>query len=215
VASKGYEKKADCLDYMMHLQQDVPETYGKIYERVIKNSPFKLKEFKSSRQIRPYIIPVFELVNRTYKDIYGFQPLDEQEMKELADRYVPILDPRFLKVAVDSSDKVVAFMLGLPNMTKGFQRSKGKLFPFGFIHVLYAAKTAKQVDMLLFGVEEHLRGRGLDILVGYSLIESARKAGMETMESHLVLESNTSMRAECERMGAKMIKRFRIFQKEL
>jgi hypothetical protein len=215
VASKGYGKKTDCLDYLMHLQQDVPEFYSRIYERVRRNSQYKLIEFKRTKEIRSYIIPVFELVNSAYKDIYGFHPMDEQEMKELADRFVPILDPRFLKVAVDSNDKVVAFMLGLPNMTRGFQRSKGQLLPFGFVHLLYSAKTAKQVDMLLFAVNEQHRGRGLDMLVGYSLIESARKAGMETMESHLVLESNMSMRAECERMGAKMIKRFRIFKKDL
>jgi ribosomal protein S18 acetylase RimI-like enzyme len=215
VESRHYEKKTDCLDYLIDLEEGIPEIYGRIFERILKNTPYVLKEFTKTSALKPYIIPVFELINKTYKDLYGFHPMDEQEMKDMASRYLPILDPRFVKMAVDKDDTIVAFVIGLPNMTKGFQRSRGKLLPFGLFHILYAVKTAKQLDMMLGAVDESCRGRGLDILIGWTLMQSARKAGMKTMETHLVLETNTAMRAEYERMGAKLIKRFRIFQKDL
>lgn len=141
--------------------------------------------------------------------------MDQVEMKDMATRYLPVLDPRFVKIAVDSNNTMVAFIIGMPNMTKGFQRAKGRLLPLGLFHLLYAVKTTEQLDLMLGAVDESCRGRGLDVLVGWSLILSAKKAGMKKMETHLVLETNTAMRAEYERMGAKLIKRFRIFQKDL
>jgi hypothetical protein len=215
VESHGYSKKTDCLDYLIDLESGLPETYQRIYERILKNTPYKLGEYTKTKEIKPFIVPVFELINKTYKDIYGFTPMDRKEMQEMADRYLPVLDPRFLKLAFDPQGNLVAFILGLPNMTPGIQRSKGHLFPFGFIPILYAAKTTKQLDLMLGAVDEEVRGRGLDILVGWSLILSAKKAGMKTMETHLVLETNTAMRAEYERVGAKLHKLFRIFQKNL
>ena len=154
-------------------------------------------------------------MNETYKDLYGFVPLDEQEMQETADRYLPILDPRFVKVVADERGNLASFMLGLPNMTPGIQRARGRIFPFGWWHILRAARRSTQLDLLLGAVAAPLRGRGLDILMGWNMIESARNAGMQTMESHLILETNKPMRAEFERMGAKPIKRFRIWEKPL
>lgn len=215
VEQKGYGKLTDCMDYLIDINKDIPAVYHKIFERVQRNTQFRLLEFRKSREMKNYIVPVFELINRAYAHLHGFSPLDKQEMDELAARYLPILDPRFLKIVLDEQGQVIAFMLGMPNMTKGIQRAKGKLFPFGFIFVLHAAKTAKQLDLLLGAIDEPYRGRGLDILMGMSMIESARKAGIETFETNVVLEENTAMRAEYERVGAQLHKVFRIYQKDL
>jgi len=215
VERSGYSKKLDCLDYRIDIHQDVPPAYARICERVQRNLPYTLIHFQNKKQLRPWIVPVFQLMNETYRDLYGFVPLDEQEMQETADRYLPILDPRFVKVVADDRGNLTAFMLGLPNMTPGIQRARGRIFPFGWWHILQAARRATQLDLLLGAVAAPLRGRGLDILMGWNMIESARKAGMQTMESHLILETNKPMRAEFERMGAKPIKRFRIWEKPL
>lgn len=215
VEAHDYAKMMDCMDYLIDINRDIPEVYSKIFERVRRNTQFRLVEFRKTRELKPYIVPVFELINRTYAHLHGFTPLDEQEMHELAARYLPLIDPRFLKVVVDEQGKLISFMLGMPNMTKGFQRAKGKLFPFGFIFILRAAKTATQLDLLLGAIDEPYRGRGLDILVGWSMILSARKAGIQTFETNVVQEANTAMRAEYERVGAKLHKVFRIYQKAL
>jgi ribosomal protein S18 acetylase RimI-like enzyme len=215
VERNGYVKELDCMDYLIDINKDIPEIYPRIFERVRRNTQFRLLEFHKTSEMKPYIIPIFELINRTYAGLHGFSPLDDQEMREMAARYLPILDPRFLKVVLDESDKVIAFMLGIPNMTKGIQRAKGRLYPFGFIHILLEAKMAKQLDLLLGAIDVPYRGRGLDILMGWKMIESARKAGIHTFETNVVLETNTAMRAEYERLGAKLYKVFRIYQKDL
>jgi predicted GNAT family acetyltransferase len=135
-------------------------------------------------------------------------------MDDLAKRYLPILDPRFIKVVIKGTE-VAAFVVGIPDMTEGIQKAKGHLFPFGFIHILRAAKKTKQLDLLLGAVKENLRGQGLDVFMGSRMIKSAQEAGMEFMDSHHEMETNVRVRAEMERMGGQVYKRFRVFQKSL
>ena len=150
----------------------------------------------------------------TAGNIYGFAPLDEKEMDNLAKRYLPILDPRFVKAVVKDGE-VLAFIVGIPDMTAGIQKARGRLFPFGFIPILRAAKTTRQLDLLLGAVKEKYRGQGIDVLFGARMLMSAREAGMEFMDSHHEMESNVRVRAIMERMGGQVYKKFRVFQKTL
>jgi len=99
--------------------------------------------------------------------------------------------------------------------TKGIKKARGKLFPFGFIKILRAAKKTKQLDLLLGAVKESYRGRGLDVLMGVGMIMSAREAGLEVIDTHHELESNVRVRAEMEKMGGKLYKKFRVYKKNL
>ncbi|MCB0588719.1 MAG: hypothetical protein KDD06_25740 [Phaeodactylibacter sp.] len=216
VEKKGYGKKMDCFDFLIDLKDGgIPVHYSRIFERVKRNPHFRLLEFESRKELRPYIVPVFELVNEAYKDIFGFQPLDEGEVKFLADRYLPLLNPRYVKIVADDAGKVIAFFIGVPNMTKGIQRSKGKLFPFGFLHILASARKAKQLDLLLGAIDDKYRGMGIDILMAWPMIQQALQAGIERLETHLVSEDNKAMLAEYQRINARMHKQFRIFRKTL
>ncbi len=215
VENAGYEKKLDCLDFLIDIQGGVPDIYPRAYERIQRSNHFKLLEFRKSRELKPYIAGVFQLVNRTYKDIYGFLPLDEDEIRETARRYLPLLNPRFVKIILDPESQPAAFIVGMPNMTKGIQRAGGRLFPFGIFHILRAARSSRQLDLMLGAIDERYRGRGLDVLMGWALIKSAREAGIQAFETHLVLETNSRMLAEYERMGASLHKRFRIYRKKL
>jgi hypothetical protein len=215
VEGEGYAKELDCLSYQMPIPKSFPEVYNKIYARVCSGKKIKLIEFASRRQLKPYIVPVFRLVNECYAPLFGFVPMSEEEMKRFAAQYLPILDPDFVKVIVDQLNEVVAFVVSMPDMSKGIQKAKGKLFPFGFVHILGSAKKAKQLDLLLGAVKSNYRGKGLTVMLGKSLMETASKRGLETMDSHLILETNTRMRAECENVGGRIYKRYRVYQKLL
>jgi hypothetical protein len=147
-------------------------------------------------------------------NIYGYTPLDKQEMMDLAKRYLPVLDPRFVKV-ITAEGNIVAFIVGIPDMTAGIKKARGRLLPFGFLKILRAAKKTKQLDLLLGAIKEPYRGRGLDVLMGGGMILSAQEAGFEVMDTHHELESNVKVRAEMERMGGKLYKKYRVYQKAL
>jgi len=216
VEDEGYIKDIDYYVYKLDVPQEFPEFFQKIFERAQKRGTFVTVEFRKRKELKLWIRPVLGLMNECYTNgnIYGFAPLDDKEMDDLAKRYMPILDPRFIKV-VTRDGEPVAFVVGIPDMTAGIQKARGRLLPFGFIHILRAAKKTKQLDLLLGAVKEKYRGMGLDVLMGFRELTSAREAGFEYLDSHHEMESNVKVRAEMERMGGKVYKRFRVFQKNL
>lgn len=216
VERQGYSKDIDYFVYKLEVPKEIPEFYKRIYERVRRKGNYDIIEFRKRKELKPWIKPVLGLMNECYSasNIYGYAPLNEEEMENLAKRYMPILNPRFVKVVKTGND-VIAFIVGIPDMTEGIQKARGRLFPFGFLKILRAAKKSKQLDLLLGAIKEEYRGRGLDVLMGVKMIASAHEAGLEIMDTHHEMESNVRVRAEMEKMGGKLYKRFRVFQKEL
>ena len=216
VADLGYTKDIDYFVYKLDVPKEMPELYKKLYERIMKRGSFRILEFKKKKELKPWIVPIFTLMNECYinNNIYGYAPLDEKEMNDLAKRYLPVIDPRFVK-AVLHGDEVASFIIAMPDMTAGIQKCRGRLFPFGFIHVLRAAKKTKQLDLMLGAIKEKYRGYGLDALMGFKTFESAWEAGYEIMDTHHEMEANVRVRAEMERMGGKKYKLFRVFKKNL
>jgi hypothetical protein len=174
-----------------------------------------LVEFTSRRKIKPYVKPVFNLVNRTFNEIYGFLPFTEKEMEDFANRYLFLINPDFVKLIVNDSNKVVSFIIAMSDISRGIQKSYGYLFPFGIFRIFHAGRKSKQLNLLLGAIDPDFRGRGLDVVMGIKMLESARTFGKTTIDTHLELEYNTNVRAEMERLGGVVYKKFRIYQKDL
>lgn len=210
----GYKKKLDLVQYRGAIPEKVPEFYNKVADRVL-NRGFKILKFKKSNDIRPYVQPVFDLINETYLDIYGFAPLQEIESKEFSERFLPFLNPKYVKIVVDSTDNMVAFVIAMPDISDGFKKAKGKLLPFGFLHILRSFKKTTQLNLMLGCVKESIRNSGIDALLAVSLFESARNGNLEIFDTHLVMEENTQMRAVYDRLNFTIYKKYRIFEKDL
>ena len=178
VEAEGYVKDIDYVIYKIDVPKEMPEFYRRIYDRAQKKGNFEVIGFTSKKQLKPWIRPILSLMNECYmqNNIYGYAPLDEKEMDDLAKRYMPVLDPRFIKI-VRKDGEVVAFVVGMPDMTAGIRKARGRLLPFGILYILRAAKKTKQLDLMLGAVKDKYRGMGLDVMMGVKMIESALKAG--------------------------------------
>jgi len=214
LADEGYDKKIDLVNYLGKIPEQLPLIYEKVLSRVDKIEEYKIIEFKSKKELKPYIIEVLELMNETFAEIYGFVPLNDKEKIDFAARYLPILDPKFIKL-IKTKDELVGFAIGMPDFSKGIRKAKGKLFPFGIFKILNDSKKSRKLLMMLGGVKKAYRGKGLDVLMGVKILQSGINHKMDTIDSHLVLENNTKMRSEYERIGCKVVKKFRIYQKDL
>lgn len=213
--AEGYEKKVDLVNYLGKLPEKFPLIYEKVLTRMENSKEYKIIEFNSKKELKPYIIGVLELMNQCFAEIYGFVPLNDNEKKDFAARYLPILDPKFVKLIETGKGELVGFAIGLPDFSKGIRDAKGKLFPFGIFKILSDSKKSRKLLMMLGGVKKDYRGKGLDVLMGVKILQSGIKHKMDTLDSHLVLENNAKMRGEYERVGCKVVKTFRIYQKDL
>lgn len=215
VEAEGYQKEIDCVSYQYSVPGEVPSLYHKVFERICRNKNIRLLEFKKKSQLKPHIMPVLRLVNETYSHLFGFVTMTETEMKNLASQYLFVLDPEFVKVIQNEKGETIAFGVGLPDISPGIQKAKGRLFPFGFIHIMRAMKSATQLNLMLGAVKPSTRNLGLNALLATSMISTAIRRGIKKMDSHLILENNQQMRKEFERVGATLYKRYRVYQKVL
>ena len=214
LTKEGYVKDIDCVIYRYPLDTPLPEIFERMYQRTLAKKTFRFIEFTSRKALKPYIVPVLRLVNESFAGIYGFLPMDETEMFDLAKRYLPILDPKFVKI-VTRDGKVVGMMIAMPNCYRGLQKARGRLFPFGLFHILHAMRRAETVNTMLGAVHPSCQKLGLDMFLGMSTIATARKAGMKSVDTHVVMEENNSMMHELQRYGAHLIKKFRVYKKDL
>lgn len=214
VAGNGYDTEVELVDYIAKIPRELPEVHRRVLARLNGRNDIEILEFSSKKELKPHIIDILQVMNDTYSHIYGFVPLTDKEKKELARRFMPILDPRFIK-AVRINNEMAAFVIAMPDIADGLRKAKGRLFPFGFIHILRAVKKSTQLLMLLGAVKEEHRGKGLDAIMGSKILSSAANSKMVTLDSHLILAHNKRMRAEYERIDGRVVKRFRIFRKAL
>ena len=214
ITREGFTKEIDCRIYKMDISNGLPDVYARIAQRIEQKPDYQILEFSSRRQLKPYIVPVLRLLNETYNHLYGFVPMSDEEIKDLADRYLQFIDPRFVKV-IEKDSVMLGFLVGMPNITKGIQQSGGYLFPFGIFKILRSAKRSNQLDLMLGAVKKEYRGLGFEVAMGLKIIESAQKAGFEYIEVHVILETNRSMIAEMERLNIPVHKYFRVYRKAL
>jgi len=212
----AFAKEVDLVEYKIDIPNPLPEFYLRIEERAIRMNPnLRVLEFTSRSKVKPYIHPILHLLNETFTEIFGFTPFMEKEMDDFANRYLFLINPRYIKVVVNESDKVVAFVVGMAHIGDGIQKTKGKLFPFGIFQIINSGRKSKQLNLLLGGIDPVYRGKGLDVMMGVKMMQSATALGKTIIDSHLELESNVKVRAEMEKMGGVVYKRFRVFSKNL
>ena len=210
----GYTKKYDLVAYKIDIENDVPEFYNRIRDRVMKKSNIKMLKLSSKKEMKKMVMPLLALFNECYQEIDGYSPLDDHEMRILAKQYIPVLDPDYVRL-VYVNDELAAFMIGMPNISHGIRASGGKLFPFGLIKILKAFKTATQLDFLLAGIKKKFQGIGVEVLMGYDIIYTAKRNNFKFIDSHLEMESNYKVRAEMEKLRGQVYKKYRLYQKEI
>jgi hypothetical protein len=210
----GYHKEIDYVVYQVDLTKPVCNTLEKIYERIQRKSDIKLISFRSKKELKPFLKPVMQIMNETFTDLYGFEPMTESEIDFLLKRFAPVLDQKFVFTA-SKNGTLIGFLMAIPNLNDGLIRCNGRLFPFGLFHLKRAAKKSKQLDLLAAGIKKEYRGHGFETIGLMSVIKAARESGYRVMDSHHELEDNTNVRNIMERFGGKLRKKYRVYQKML
>ncbi|CEN41410.1 conserved hypothetical protein [Capnocytophaga canimorsus] len=137
IEKAGFESFVRLYQYQVPLTENVMERYQKFTQRVEARQSIIVHEFTRTRQVRPFIAGVFELINNSYKDIYGFSPVTKKETEEFANRFLPLLNPKLIKIICDLSGKVIAFVIAMPDLSGGIRKAEGRLFPLGWVFIYY------------------------------------------------------------------------------
>lgn len=216
VEDHGYRKDVDYVTYKIHVPSEIPQIYTRLHERIRKRGSLEVIEPRNRKEAAAWAKPAFRLMNECYtqEGIYGYAPMEDEEINALLKRYMPLLDPRFLK-GIRHGHELVGFVVGIPDMTDGIREARGRLFPFGFLKILKARKNARQLDLLLGAIKQEHRGKGGDVLMMVAMGMSVIQAGMQIIDTHHQMETNKKMRAVSELLGGEVYKRHRVYRKIL
>ncbi|MFV0536155.1 MAG: hypothetical protein ACK5M3_02150 [Dysgonomonas sp.] len=214
----GYEKDADWNEYLIPVPHAVPERHQRIANMVSQRYGLKVLKFKNLKQISPYIERLFKLMNEAYKPLYGYSPLTQKQIDHYVKMYVPLLRWDIVSIIIkEETDEVVGFGIGMPSLSRGLIKSRGKLFPFGWFHLIKDLKSKKNpvIDLLLIGISPEYQGKGVNAIVFNDFIPSAYKCGFQWAESNPELEMNNKVASLWDGFNAENHKMRRAYKKEL
>ena len=214
----GYEKDEDWHEFLIQIPKQIPERFERVGQIVQKRFGLIVKHFRDKKDVAPYAPEVFRLLNRAYKDLYGFVELTDKQIDYYVNMYIPMLRLEFFTVVLRQEDhKLVGFGIGLPSMAVALKKAKGKFLPIGWYHLYRAIKgnDNKVLDLLLIGVDPEYQGKGVNALIFNEFIPAANKLGFEVAESNPELALNTRVQSMWDGMDAEHHKTRRAYVKEL
>lgn len=224
IARLGLVKEAGWVERKVFIPKGQHEAnnakYFRIAQMVKQRYGFRLRHFRSRREIKKggYVQKMLGIVNRAYVDLYGFSQLDEQQMDWYADRFLLMLDRRFLSVVENAEGEIIGIGVCMISLSRAVQKAKAKLFPFGWWYIakeLWLKRKHKILDMLLIGVLPEYQDKGANALFFADMIPGGISGGYEYAETNPQLEDNLAGQMIWKNLDCCIHKRRAVFAKDI
>ena len=214
----GYVKDVDWLEYRIYIGDSIPEKYTRVAKLVSERYDLRVRKI-TRREVRKTDIGyrLFDLINETYSSLYNFTVLPKKMVDKYVGFYLGVLDLKFVTLVEDKDGNIVGFGVVMPSITRALKKSKGRLFPFGWFHILRSMywKYEENFEMLLIGVKPEYQKKGVNSLVFVDIMKRLLEAGFVYGESNAELESNLDIRSQWGDLEVKECKRRRVYKKAL
>lgn len=211
----GYSKDTDWVEYQVTMHPEIPEKIQRLADIVLQRNNLKILKVKKAKEMLPYANEIFYVLNDAYKDLYGFIELSDKQIQMYVKQYFGFIRPEFVPVVLDSAGKVAAFGIAMPSLSRAFQRCNGRLFPFGFLHVLRAIRQNQKADLYLTAVRPDMQNKGVNAILIHEMNKTFIKNGIENVETNRELEGNFKVQAQWKFYESRQHKRRRCYKKEL
>jgi hypothetical protein len=214
----GFAKEIDYVEFRVQVPKNMaefPEKLLRLAERIQERGGLRVVHFASKKEILSRGVELFELLDEAFEEIYGSVPLTKRQVQYFIKKYFSFVDKDLIQVVVNEKDEMVGFMIVMTNLSRAFQKARGRLFPLGWWHLLRALKTYHVLDFYLAGIRKQYRGMGVDLLMVVNVARAAVARGFRCTESNQELETNTKIQAQWKYFDPVLHKRKRIFKKTL
>lgn len=188
----GYQKDIDWLQFEFTVPKEEPEKLRQIAQLISKRYNVHTLKNKTKKKLKNiYASQIFEILNESFKPLYGFAPLSEKQIKLFTNQYIGFVDPDYISCVMDQNDNMLGFGITMPSLTQAVKKANGKIFPFGWFHILRGLKKTKIVDMYLIAIKPEWQNKGLNALIFDELMRNYIKNGIEKAVQNPILENNS------------------------
>lgn len=210
---RGYLKENDWLEFRLTLSEQAVTKGIRGMELLKRRFGFEIVKAETKAELRKYSHRIFEILNSAFEELPYVSEMDEAMISIYTKKYIEMLDPRFVTL-VSKDGVVIGFFVGLANLSEAMQKAGGKLFPFGFLHLMKAMKKPKVIDMMLTGVLPEYHSSGVAVLLIAELQRRLMEIGINQLETTGVFETNHNVISNWKNYDHIQHKRRRCFVKE-
>jgi len=211
----GFTKESEWHEYKIEFKNIHMDKFGPLSQLIEKRYQLKALTFKSSKAILPYVDEMFGLLNKSYADLETFVPIQQFQIDHYKEKYISFIHPDFINCVIDKNGKLVAFGITMPSFSKAFQKAKGKLFPFGFLHLLQAMRKNEYAEFYLIGVDPEYQNKGVAAIIFREMHSVFTKRGIKYIETNPELEENSKVQLLWKNFQPIMHKKRKTFRLEL
>ena len=214
ILKNGFVKSTDFVEFLIKVPEDLSR-YERFSKLIAEKYGLREAPIRNKRQLGPYLDGVFRVMNECYSHLHGFSELSPAQCDDLKKQFLGNIRLDYVSIILDASDRVVAFGVCLPSLSKAMQKAKGSLFPFGFIHLLRALRKNDTVDALLIAISDEYRHKGVNALIASKLGHGFHANGIHYIESTRELEDNNNVQNIWGRQEYRLHKRARVYIKHI
>ncbi len=189
----GFQKEKEWLENYMYLDNIDPNNFTRLSKLIAKRYNLRSLNFTKTEQIMPYVDKMFELFNASYSKLSTFVPISDEQRDYFKKKFIPLINPEYIIYIADGDDNLVGFAITMPSFSEALQKANGKLFPFGFYHLLNAKKNSKEVVFYLIGVQPEYQNKGVTALIFDQCYRTYSKKGVTKLIRTPELEDNIAI----------------------
>lgn len=194
VQALGFEKECDWVQYMMPADQGENDKLRSISARLMERYNLHVADFDALKKNRDMVRSFFKTYNECYDGkVYNFVPFTKEEIEEEIDQVMGQLDRRLCCVLMDSDNEIAAFGVAIPSLSKAMQKAGGRLFPFGWYHVLKALKDFTYLDLMLEGAAPKWQNTGISAVFHGMMAQQFQDCGAKWALANPQIETNTAV----------------------
>ncbi len=211
----GYAKDVDWVEYEITVPAEPNETIARISDMVLRRYHLRKLQVRKKSELLGYAHQALRMVNEEYQHLYGVTPLTDKQVAAYVKQYFGFLNPAFTPAVLDENDRLIAFGVTMPSLSRALQKGGGRLFPFGAIHLLRALRHNDRGDLYLVAVRSEYQGKGVNAVLMHMMSQVFADRGIRTVESNPELETNADVQGQWKYYTTRRHKRRRCYIKPL
>lgn len=192
-----------------------PEAFKKAQELIKRRYQLKALKFTKTEEVMPYADKMFDLFNKSYASLASFVEITDIQKEYFKKKFISFVNPEYIKFVVDKNDQLIGFAIVMPAFAKALQKAKGRLFPFGFKHILHAKKHSKDVIFYLIGIHPEYQNKGVHAVIFNEYYEVFTEKGIQTCFRTPELEDNEAIHKIWKHFDPVVYRRRKTFRKSI
>lgn len=211
----GYIKEKEYIESTFPFANVKPEFFEKANDLVRKRYQLSPLNFKTTAEVMPHVDKMFDLFNKSYASLSSFVAISDTQKEYFKKKYISFINPEYIKFVEDKDHNIVAFSIVMPDFAPALKKAKGKLFPFGFIHLLKAKKQSKNVIFYLIGVLPEYQNKAVTAIIFKEYYETFKKLNIQDCFRTPELADNAASMNLWKHFDPKIHKRRCTYKKDL